>query len=109
MAEVAEIASEGRSKDQRNFFSFLGDLLRFPFPKDEPKSEKITMRTGENEGTGEKPDVVRLPYRSMEDPLPLKLDVEAESGRTSNPLILWQVRRRCFRSLKVLCSFHATK
>ncbi|KAK4758003.1 hypothetical protein SAY87_019304 [Trapa incisa] len=91
MADSDEVASEGRSKGPMDFFSFLGKLIKFPLPKDVPKSEKLTVGTGENEDAGQKPDVVRFPYRSLEVPLPLKLEVEEESGRTSNPLILWQV------------------
>ncbi|XP_030550542.1 uncharacterized protein LOC115755327 [Rhodamnia argentea] len=84
-------------KDQKNPFSFfpnLGFKFPFQFPKKEPKPvKKPELAAGESEGESrsEKPDVVSFPPKPLESPPPLKLEVEEESGKTSNPVILWQV------------------
>lgn len=101
MADATE--SKEDLKDQRNFFSVLGNIFKLPFPKNEPKSEEVTPVTEENEATSEKPDVVRFPHKPLEAPPPLKLEAEEESGKTSNPLILWQVCLTYIRCVMVLC------
>ncbi|XP_030439907.1 uncharacterized protein LOC115661849 [Syzygium oleosum] len=91
------LVSSEAPKDQKNAFPFFPDFgFKFPFQfrKKEPiPAKKPEPAGGESEGgsTSEKPDVVRFPHKSLEPPPPLKLEVEEESGKTSNPVILWQV------------------
>lgn len=93
------LVSSEAPKDRKNAFPFFPDFgFKFPFQfrKKEPiPAKEPEPAGGESEGgsTSEKPDVVRFPHKSLEPPPPLKLEVEEESGKTSNPVILWQVRR----------------
>ncbi|KAF8039144.1 hypothetical protein BT93_B1633 [Corymbia citriodora subsp. variegata] len=92
------LVSSEAPKDQKNAFPFFpnfGFKFPFQFPKKEPKpvmkEPELAGGQGVGEGEGEKPDVVRFPRKPLESPPPLKLEVEEESGKTSNPVILWQV------------------
>lgn len=84
------------NQQPRNFSLFPNFGFKFPFPKNGSKSEEPSPKLessivdGGNEVVTEKPDIVRLPHKPLEAP-PLKLDAVEESGKTSNPLILWQV------------------
>ncbi|KAI6669247.1 hypothetical protein NL676_004132 [Syzygium grande] len=91
------LVSSEAPKDRKNAFPFFPDFgFKFPFQfrKKEPiPAKEPEPAGGESEGgsTSEKPDVVRFPHKSSEPPPPLKLEVEEEPGKTSNPVILWQV------------------
>ncbi|KAF5742572.1 hypothetical protein HS088_TW09G00623 [Tripterygium wilfordii] len=103
MPENAQVTLRGEadSKDAHqqqlhNFLSLLPKFeLKIPFlyrllkPKGE-SDVKVESVDAQNEEKSQKPDVVRLPNAQLTVPPPLELEVE-ETGRTSNPVILWQV------------------
>ncbi|XP_044460998.1 uncharacterized protein LOC123192484 [Mangifera indica] len=95
MAENAESAS--KKHDFQNILSLLPKIeLKLPFFNKEPKQvepagvKKSQKTSVERENVSVKPNLVRFPDRQM---IPAKLEFEAEepAGRTSNPVVLWQV------------------
>ena len=92
-------AEESDPKEPRNPFSFFPKLkLHWPFPKPEERSsaagEGRSEATAGKEASGEaetpKPAMVRFPKAQMAVPPPVAVENE-ETGKTSNPIILWQV------------------
>ncbi|KAL5569525.1 hypothetical protein UlMin_026100 [Ulmus minor] len=93
MAENTEIASKNVDpKEPTNIFSFLSKLkLQLPFLKQEPKEGVVVVGDEEgNRSESRKPDVVTFPKAQLVVPPPVAVENE-ETGKTSNPIIIWQV------------------
>lgn len=94
---VSSEAPKDQKKNAFPFFPNFGFKFPFQFPKKDPTPVKEPELAGAGggggggESEGEKPDVVMFPRKPLEPPPALKLEVEEEAGKTSNPVILWQV------------------
>ncbi|GAV74295.1 hypothetical protein CFOL_v3_17775 [Cephalotus follicularis] len=95
-------------KNNKDVFSFLPKLdlkIKLPFfnqeairegrqpitvvvAKEEPKNHRMAVTT---EAESHNPDFVKLSDERPIIPPPLELQAEQPAGRTSNPLVLWQV------------------
>lgn len=112
MAETEKSSSSSKivtqkdgSKEPKNLFSLL-------FPKFEPKipffnqgqikaadsimankeEPKTTPSPPVVEGENEKPNIVSFPNNPLIIPPPLEVELQESSGRTHNPVVIWQVR-----------------
>lgn len=106
MAENAETVSKGEEpKAPSNGFSLFPKFnLQLPFFRQEPKNagtpgedeprEAVVGDDG-SQSKIQKPDMVRFPKAELVVPPPVAVENE-EPGKTSNPVILWQVI--CFYS-----------
>lgn len=116
MAENAETVSKGEEpKAPSNGFSLFPKFnLQLPFFKQEPKNagtsgedeprEAVVGDDG-SQSKIQKPDMVRFPKAELVVPPPVAVENE-EPGKTSNPVILWQVTcfYSCFEILISLCT-----
>lgn len=106
MAENAEIVSkeEDPKAPSSGFSLFPKFNLQLPFFKQQPKKavvsgedepRKAVLGDDENQNKIQKPDIVSFPKAQLVVPPPVAVETE-EQGKTSNPVILWQVK--CFYS-----------
>ncbi|KAF5729440.1 hypothetical protein HS088_TW21G01605 [Tripterygium wilfordii] len=99
----AESKNAHQHQQLHNLFSQLSKFeLKIPFLDQllKPKGEsavKVESVDVQNEEKIEKPDIVKFPNAQLTVPPPLELEVK-EIGRTSNPVVLWQVRLPHLRS-----------
>ncbi|XP_062091896.1 uncharacterized protein LOC133797834 [Humulus lupulus] len=104
MAENTQTGSnEVNPKQPINIFSLFSQfLLQIPFFKPKPNTESASVAQveprqgraivdgGENGGESSKPDMVRFPKAQLAVPPPVAVENQ-ETGKTSNPVIIWQV------------------
>ncbi|XP_031278575.1 uncharacterized protein LOC116137031 [Pistacia vera] len=97
MAENADNAT--KKQESKNILSLFPKFeLKLPFLNKQPKQvESVGVKEGqktsvESENVSVKPSLVRFPD-SARQIIPARLEFEAEepAGRTSNPVVLWQV------------------
>ncbi|KAJ0101193.1 hypothetical protein Patl1_05964 [Pistacia atlantica] len=97
MAENADNAT--KKQESKNILSVFPKFeLKLPFFNKQPKQvESVGVKEGqktsvESENVSVKPSLVRFPD-SARQIIPARLEFEAEepAGRTSNPVVLWQV------------------
>lgn len=105
MAENAEtVSKEEDPRAPSNGFSLFPKFnIQLPFFKQQPKKagvsgedepRKAVLGDDENQSESQKPDIVRFPKAQLVVPPPVAVETE-EHGKTSNPVILWQVKRFC--------------
>ncbi|GMN52791.1 hypothetical protein TIFTF001_021939 [Ficus carica] len=95
----SEIAGqEADPREPKNVFSLFPNFkLQFPFlkPKDGSVADEGPKEAAVSDGGSEKietqkPGFVRFPKAQLAVPPPVAVENE-ETGKTSNPIILWQV------------------
>lgn len=92
------VTQKDSSHKPRNLFSIFPKFeLKVPFfnkpvplAKEEPKIAVVT-EGGENESGIQKPNIVSFPNTRSLVPSSIEVEVEEGSGRTHNPVIIWQV------------------
>ena len=98
MADNTEIVTnQVNPEEPKNVFSIFPKFkLQFPFFKQEPKPGFVAEGEGkesvavDDERESSKPDMVRFPKAQLVVSPPVAVENE-ETGKTSNPVILWQV------------------
>ncbi|KAM6584293.1 hypothetical protein CsatB_011295 [Cannabis sativa] len=82
-----------------NIFSLFTKFIhQFPFFKPKPNTESASVaeveprqgRAAVDGGESSKPDIVRFPKAQLAVPPPVAVE-NHETGKTSNPVIIWQV------------------
>jgi hypothetical protein len=92
------VTQKDSSQKPGNLFSIFPKFeLKVPFfnkpvplAKEEPKIAVVT-EGGENESGIQKPNIVSFPNTRSLAPSSIEVEVEEGSGRTHNPVIIWQV------------------
>lgn len=106
MAKNSDIVSkEENPKARSDGFSLIFPKFNLQFPFFKPKPEegfsgedgarKSVVVDERNQSESQKPDMVRFPKAQLVVPPPEVVESE-EHGKTSNPVILWQVSVFCF-------------
>ncbi|KAF2318422.1 hypothetical protein GH714_007112 [Hevea brasiliensis] len=102
-AEIGEIVTQQDiSKEPKNLFSFLPRLeIKLPFfNQDEKKPPQSVVKEepkiavggdGEADNAKQKPNFVRFPNAHPVISPSLDVELEESSGRTHNPVVIWQV------------------
>ena len=107
MAENTEIASSPRKQENKSILSLLPKFqlnLPFFFNQQPKKAEETVVSKGtaktstvseadDGNASSVKPSLARFPDATRPIlPPPIELEAEEPAGRTSNPVVLWQVR-----------------
>ncbi|CAK7325330.1 unnamed protein product [Dovyalis caffra] len=97
--ESSKIVSQNDSSQKpKNLFSIIPKFeLKFPFfnksvplAKEETKIA-VVSEGGENESGNQKPNIVSFPNARPLITSSIEVEAEESSGRTHNPVIIWQV------------------
>lgn len=106
MAENTEIASSPRKQENKSILSLLPKFqlnLPFFFNQQPKKAEETVVSKGtaktstvseahDGNASSVKPSLARFPDATRPIlPPPIELEAEEPAGRTSNPVVLWQV------------------
>lgn len=102
MAKAEIVTQQDSSEEPKNLFSFLKRFgLKLPvFNEDKKAPSKSVVKDeaemavggdGEADNTKQRPNFVRFPNAHPIIPPPLDIELEESSGKTHNPVIIWQV------------------